>query len=519
VTTNAKAGRREWIGLSVLALACLLYSMDLTVLYLALPSLSADLRPTSTQLLWISDIYGFMVAGFLITMGTLGDRIGRRRLLMIGAAAFGVASVVAAFSSSAEMLIATRAVLGIAGATLAPSTLSLIRSMFHDPDQRRTAIGVWITSFSVGGAIGPLLGGVMIERFWWGSVFLLAVPVMALLLVLGPIVLTEYRDPNAGKPDPPSALLSLGAVLSIIYGLKQIAGEGVGWQPIAFILFGLAIGGVFVRRQRRLADPMIDLRLFRLPAFTTALGAYMLGVLGAFGLFLFTAQYLQLVLGLSPLTAGLWSLPSSAAFIVGSMTAPVLVKHVRHAYLMAGGLAVGAVGIGMLTQITSSDLALLVAGSTIMAIGLAPVFTLTTDVIIGTAPPERAGAASGISETAAEFGGALGIAILGSIGTAVYRAAMHDAIPAGVSPEGAAAARATLGGAVDVAGQLAGAAGSALLDAAREAFTQAMRTAAAVAAAVLAVTAAACAVALRNVRPGTEHDGSPPDDAAVPAAA
>src|SRR5688500_3884930 len=204
-----KAGRREWIGLAVLALACVVYAMDLTVLHLAVPSLSADLQPTSAQLLWIIDIYGFMVAGALITMGTLGDRIGRRRLLLIGAVAFSLASLLAAFSTSAEMLIASRALLGIAGATIAPSTLSLIRNMFQDPGQRTFAIGIWVTAFSLGGAIGPIVGGALLEFFWWGSVFLLAIPVMGLLLVLGPFLLPEYKDPDAGRLDLFSAALSL----------------------------------------------------------------------------------------------------------------------------------------------------------------------------------------------------------------------------------------------------------------------------------------------------------------------
>src|SRR5215203_5424797 len=240
-----KASRREWV---VLALPCLLYSMDLEVLYLAVPKLSADLGPTSSQLLWITDIYGFLLAGFLITMGTLGDRIGRRRLLMIGATAFGITSVLAAFSRSAEMLIATRAMLGVAGATLAPSTLSLIRNMFLDPDQRTFAIGVWATSFSAGAALGPLAGGALLQFFWWGSVFLVAVPVMALLLMLGPALLPDSRDPEAGRLDLSSAMLSLVAVLAVIYGLKQVAQEGMGGLPLLSILIGLAAGVIFVRR-------------------------------------------------------------------------------------------------------------------------------------------------------------------------------------------------------------------------------------------------------------------------------
>src|SRR5438067_7996943 len=257
--TLPKATKREWMGLAVLALPCLLYSMDLTVLNLAVPSLSAQLRPSGIQLLWIIDIYGFVLAGALITMGTLGDRIGRRRLLLIGAAAFGVASILAAFSRSATMLIAARAVLGLAGATLAPSTLSLIRNMFLDAGQRAVAVGVWISSYSAGAVIGPPRGGLLLQHFWWGSVFLISIPMMALLLILGPVLLPEFRDPGAGRPDPWSAVLSVAAVLGVIYGLKQIAARGMAWLPPASVGAGLAVGALFVRSQRPLSDPLIAL--------------------------------------------------------------------------------------------------------------------------------------------------------------------------------------------------------------------------------------------------------------------
>ncbi len=513
MTTTAdipRATRREWIGLVVIALPCLLYSMDLTVLNLAVPSLSADLKPSSSQLLWIVDIYGFLVAGSLITMGTLGDRIGRRRLLLIGAAAFGVASVLAAFSTSAEMLIATRAVLGLAGATLAPSTLSLIRNMFLDPKQRTVAIGVWVSSYSVGAAIGPLLGGLLLEHFWWGSVFLLGVPVMVLLLVLGPVLLPEYRNPEAGRLDLLSAALSLVAVLAVIYGLKQIAQNGLGWSPALCIAVGLAVGVVFVRRQGRLADPLIDLRLFRTPAFSASLATYTLGTFVAFGVFVFIAQYLQLVLGLSPLRAGLWTTPFAGGFIAGSMLTPVIVRRVRPGFVMASGLALAAIGFGLLARINgASGLAVLVTGMVVFSLGLAPVFTLATDMIVGNAPPERAGAAAAISEAGSELGGALGIAILGSIGTAVYRSRMADAVLTGVLSEATEAARDTLGGAVAVADRLPGQVGAELLRTAREAFVDALDLTAATSAVLAMTLAVMAAILLRHVRASSQPERQP----------
>ncbi len=508
-----RAGRREWIGLAVLGLACLVYAMDLTVLHLAVPHLSADLQPSSAQLLWIADIYGFMVAGALITMGTLGDRIGRRRLLLIGAAAFGLTSILAAFSTSPEMLIAARALLGLAGATVAPSTLSLIRNMFHDDQQRTFAIGVWITAYSLGGAVGPLLGGLLLEFFWWGSVFLLAVPVMALLLVLGPMLLPEFRDPEAGRLDLFSAALSLIAVLAVIYGLKQIAQDGLGWTAMLSIAAGLALGFAFLRRQARLADPLIDIRLFRMPAFSASLAVYTLGILVLFGTFLFIFQYLQLVLGLSPLMAGVWTLPSFGGFIAGSMLAPAIVRHVRPAFVMASGLAAGAVGFTALTQVdVGSGLPVLVGASVVYSLGLAPLFTLTNDLILGTAPPERAGAASAISETGAELGGALSIAVLGTIGTAVYRTQVDDGFPPGVPREEAEAARDTLGGAVAAAQELPAALAAEVLSAANEAFTRGFQVAALTCAVLAAGTAVLAALLLRDVRPGSAPEG-PPDRA------
>lgn len=520
-----RAGRREWIGLAVIALPCLLYSMDLTVLNLAVPSISADLKPSSTQLLWIIDIYGFLVAGSLITMGTLGDRIGRRKMLLIGAAAFGIASVLAAFSNSAEMLIVTRAVLGLAGATLAPSTMSLIRNMFLDSRQRSVAIGVWIASFSAGAVIGPPLGGFLLQYFWWGSVFLVSVPIMLLLLVIGPFLLPEYRDPNAGKPDLFSAGLSLMAVLGIIYGLKQTAAHGLGLLPALSIAAGLGVGIMFIRRQQTLADPLIDLRLFRTPAFSASLATYMFTTFAVFGPYVFIAQYLQLVLGLSPMQAGLWTMPFACGFVVGSLLSPLLARRVNPPSLMAGGLVISALGFAVLSQVGSTTgLAVIVASTIILSLGLSPVFTLANDMIIGVAPPERAGAASAISETCSEFGGALGIAILGSIGTAIYRGAMADSVPDAVPFQVAVVARDTLGGALWAATQLPEQIDGMLLGAAREAFTQGLRITAITSAVIVLGIAILVTVLLRQQRSSSESEGQtapvlpkmslPPEEAA-----
>jgi DHA2 family multidrug resistance protein-like MFS transporter len=469
--TVPRAGRKEWIGLAVLILPTLLIAMDLTVLHLAVPALSRELAPTSSQLLWIVDIYGFFIAGSLITMGTLGDRIGRRKLLLIGAAAFGVASVIAAYAPSPETLIAARGLLGIAGATLMPSTMSLIRNMFHDPVQRTTAIGIWISGFSAGSAIGPLLGGWLLERFWWGSVFLLNVPVMVLLLVLGPLLLPEFRDPQPGRFDLLSAAQSLAAVLLVIFGLKRIAESGFGLVPAVTIVTGLLIGALFLRRQLTLVSPLLDLNLFRNRIFSASLSTNTIIIFFQFGLFLYIAQYLQLVLGLTPLQAGLWTLPGAVTFIIGSNLVPRVVRVIRPVVIVTTGLLIVAAGSALLTQVGAAEgLPVLVAASIVTSLGFSMVVTITVDLILAAAPPERAGAASAISETGFELGGALGIAILGSIGTAVYRSTVAGTIPAGVPLPAVAASQETLGGALAAATALSGPLGEALIATAREAF-------------------------------------------------
>lgn len=508
-----RAGTREWVGLAVLALPTLLISMDVSVLHLAVPTIAESLGADATQMLWIIDIYGFMIAGFLVTMGTLGDRIGRRRLLMIGGTAFGVASVLAAFATTPEMLIAARALLGIAGATLMPSTLSLIVNMFASDRERGIAIAVWVTMFSVGTATGPVVGGALLELFWWGSVFLIAVPVMLLLLVAGPLVLPEYRDADAGRIDLVSVALSLAALLPVIYGLKALAGGASALTAALAVAVGVVFAIVFVRRQRTIESPLLDLALFRHRAFAVTAVALLASMFVAGGTYLFVTQYLQLVAGQSPLQAGLWLLPAAGALIVTSMLAPVLAGKVGPTTVVVAGLAMSTVGQVLLATVPGAEgMTQLVIAFMLVYAGGGPLVALGTDLIVGSAPPEKAGSASSISETATELGMALGVAALGSLGTAVYRALA--VVPPGAPAELATAARDTLSSAAAGVQGLPTAAAEAVLEPARAAFMSGLGVVAWVCAGLTAALGVLMVLGNRPAaRPGpvtpAEPDGAP----------
>ncbi|WP_433871321.1 MFS transporter [Saccharopolyspora sp. CA-218241] len=490
-TTPKPTSPKQWAALGALLLPVLLVSVDNTVLGFAVPALSSDLRPTADQLLWIVDSYSLVLAGLLVTMGSLGDRIGRRRLLLLGATGFGAASLLAAFAPTAEVLIAARVLLGVAGATLMPSTLSLIRNVFTDRRARTTAIAAWTATFAAGAAIGPLLGGFLLEHFRWGSVFLINLPVMALLLVVGPLLVPESRDSAPGRFDLPGAALSLGAMTALVLGVKSIGGPVL--VPLGALAAAALLGWLFVRRQRRTEAPLLDLRLFADRGFSASVVSNLLVVFVMVGGLFFLTQHLQLVLGMSPLLAGLALLPGVLLTMAGSALAVPLLRRVRLADLLGCSLVCTAVGCLLLVGLRPEGGPwLLVAAFMVIGLGAGVTETATNDRIVSTVPPNRAGAASAISETAYELGAALGVAVLGTVLTTAYRAGL----PEEVLP----VAGETLGGALATAAELPGDGGAALRETAVAAFTSGVHLTSLIGVAFLAIAAAQAWWALRHER-------------------
>ncbi|MFI7617041.1 DHA2 family efflux MFS transporter permease subunit [Nonomuraea terrae] len=486
----------KWSCLAIACVATLLLSLDLTVLHLALPSLVGDLGASSTQLLWIGDMYGFALAGLLITMGNVGDRIGRKRLLLIGAAAFGAASVITAYAPSAELLIAARALLGVAAATIMPSTLSIVRNVFTDPGERTAAVGIWSGMSAAGFAVGPVVGGLMLDHFWWGSVFLINVPIMALVVVGGFLVLPESSNPNAGRIDLLSVVLSFAGIVAVVYAIKEMAHKGLEHADVvAAGVAGIALLATFVWRQTRLAEPLIDVRLFRRRAFSASILTNLLAIFAMSAMMLMFAWYLQLVLGWSPLQAGLAQLPGGLAGAVGGVLAAKLIQPLGRNGVVALGLAMNAGAFLWYTTLgTEVTYITLVPAMVIGGIGIGFAFTVNNDNVLATAPPERAGAAAAVSETAFELGAALGIAILGTVLTSAYRANLE--LPAGVPAE---AARESLAGAVSTASTLPAGQAADLVHAAQLAFLEGVHLTSFVTAGVLAVVALIALAGLRGV--------------------
>lgn len=484
--------RSPWIGLTVLCLPMLIVSMDVSVLFFAVPYIADDLAPTPQQQLWIFDVYGFVLAGLLLSMGSVADRIGHRRLLLIGAAGFGVASIVAALSTSAEMLIGARALMAVGGATLMPSTLAMIRHIFDDEGARTKAVATWNAVLAGGVAVGPIVSGVLLEHFWWGSVFLINVPVMLLLLVVGPLLLPGGTGSRDRRIDLASAVLALAAVLPTIAAIKDLAADGWSAPRLMMLAVGVVFGVIFVGRQRRLDDPILDVGLLSERRFGASIWINLVCMFALLGNSILMTQFLQSVLGFSPLRAAMWSLVPSVFVGVAAPVAAVAAGRVGRPAVIVAGLLTGAAGYAILAELTTphSVVAVLI-GATVLACGIVGATSMVADYVVGVAPADRAGATSGLLETSSELGGALGIAVLGSVVNAVYRVTFPSGITSGESTT-------SLTGAVAAARHLPPADAQTLLDAARATFVSGVAAAAWTGAGLLVVTAVLAAWALRQ---------------------
>jgi DHA2 family multidrug resistance protein-like MFS transporter len=483
-------------------LPVLLVSVDNTVLSFALPEISTALQPSAAGQLWIVDVYSLVLAGLLVAMGSMGDRFGRRKLLLIGASGFAVVSVLAAFSTSAEQLIAARAVLGFFGAMIMPATLSLLRSTFLDREQRRLAIAVWASGFAAGSALGPIVGGVLLEHFAWGSVFLIAVPVLVPLVIAGPLLLTESRDPDPGPADPLSVVLSLAAMAPVVAAIKLLATDGLVWPVVVLAVVGVGSGWMFVRRQLARPRPLLDVRLFTNPVFAGSVMVNLLAVVALVAFLFFTTQHLQLVVGLRPLQAAMTLVPGLVVMILAGLGVVRVVRWLRPRTIVAIGLASAALAYAaVFVTGAGAPVAVFVVAFAFVGLGVGAAETISNDLIIAAVPPNRAGAASAVSETAYEVGAVLGTAVLGSMLTAIYRGAL--VVPEGVPTEVGEAARETLGGAVAVSSGLPDDLATSLLHAATDAFDQGLVVTAGVGALVMV---AAVVVALTTLRRASSAD-------------
>ena len=494
-----RAGIRGWAALVVLMLPVLLVSVDNTVLAFALPEISLALRPTGAEQLWVIDVYSLVLAGLLVTMGVMGDRFGRRRMLFIGATGFAVVSTLAAFAPTAGMLIAARAALGFFGAMLMPSTLSLLRTIFPNRDQRRLAIAVWASGFSAGSALGPVVGGFLLEHFAWGSVFLIAVPVLVPLLALGYWLVPESRDPNPGKIDLLGILLSMAAMIPVVYAIKLFAVDGVSALAIGLVVLGVVMGTLFVRRQQRAEIPMLDMSLFRRGAFSGAILVNLLSVIALVGFLYFVPQQLQLVMGLSPMAAGFALVPGMAAMIIAGLTVVPISRRVAPHIVVPVGLVLSVLGyVVVAVTAQSASVLWLIVAFVVLGLGIGAAETISNELILANAPADKVGAASAVSETAYELGAVLGTAVLGGIITAFYRGAL--VIPDAVPAASGAQARETLAGAFAAAQELPAALGDQLWHAATTAFDSGIVTTSLIGALLVVAAIVIAATALRPVR-------------------
>jgi EmrB/QacA subfamily drug resistance transporter len=527
---QAHADTRRWLVLGVMCLSLLLIVMDNTIVNVALPTLQRDLDASTTQLQWVVDAYILVFAGLLLTMGSLGDRFGRRGALAIGLAIMGAGSILSSFADDANQLIATRALMGVGGALIMPATLSIITNVFTDRRQRAQAIAIWAATAGAAVAIGPVTGGWLLEHFWWGSVFLVNVPVVVVALVLGQLFVPTSRDPAARPVDVVGALLSIAGLVVLVWGI--IEGPG-GWtDPEILGAFALAavLLGIFVVWERRVRFPMLDMSFFRNPRFSAASAAIMLTFFAMFGSLFLLTQFLQSILGYTPLEAGIRLLPMAAVMMVISPVSAKVVERIGSKIVVATGLSVAAVGLIIASRLTAgASYPQVLTALVVLAVGMALVMPPATESIMGSLPLAKAGVGSAVNDTTRQVGGALGVAVLGSVMSSTYGPRVDDAISGfPVSSEQATAIHDQIGAALRAAGEIGGEPGRMLADVASRGFADGMSTAFIIGAAALALGAVIVALFLPARARDHERvavagdvggDGHRPDAPTVPAGA
>ncbi|MDQ0841855.1 MFS transporter [Streptomyces sp. V1I6] len=499
-------GANRWVVLFVLCVSLLLVALDATVLHVAVPAVTEDLRPSGIELLWIVDAYPLVCAALLILFGTLGDRVGRRRVLLLGYGIFGAASAVAAFAPDPQILIAARALLGVGGAMIMPATLSILRAVFPDRRERATAIGIWTAVAAVGAATGPVLGGFLVENFWWGSVFLINIPLMALILPLGRWLLPESRGGADGPWDVLGALMAAAGVLGVVLGVKRL---GVGSGPLDLgamgpLLLGAALLVLFVGRQKRRRHPLVDMRMFARAAFSTSVGCIVLAMLALVGLELIAVQYLQLILGLGPLETGLRLLPLTFAAMAAGATGSHTLNRLGPRRMVGWGFTLTAVAVLLLTVMGQHDRPWLLTGAfVLLGFGLQTTLFGAYESMLSEAPADQAGGAAAIGETSYQLGAGMGIALLGSVMNAAYAPAVASL--SGVPASASSAAAHSLGEAYQVADRLGGPAGELLRSTARHSFVQGLHITLVVSAGLLLLGAVAALRLPRIMECGTSE--------------
>ncbi|GHF01070.1 MFS transporter [Streptomyces longispororuber] len=517
------AGANRWVVLVVLCVSLLLVAVDATVLHVAVPAVTEDLKPGAIELLWIVDIYPLVCASLLILFGTLGDRVGRRRVLLLGYALFGVASAVAALADTPHVLIAARALLGVGGAMIMPATLSILRQVFPDRRERALAIGIWSAVAAVGAAVGPLLGGFLLEHFWWGSVFLINIPLMLVSLPVGRVLLPESTGERDGPWDVTGALMAAAGLFGLVFGVKRLGGEDpLGSTTLTCLVLGGGLLFAFVRRQRRRTHPLVDLAMFTRPAFSTSVGCIVLAMLALVGLELIAAQYLQLVLGLSPLETGLRLLPLTIAAMAAGLAGSRMLQRFGPRRMVAAGFCLTALAVVALIGMGGEDNApLLLTGFVLLGFGLETTLFGAYESMLSEAPQTQAGGAAAIGETSYQLGAGIGIALLGSVMNAAYAPGLSSV--RGVPAADSAAAGHSLGEAYEVADRLGGVRGAALRAAARDSFVHGLHVTLLVSAGLLLLGALAalrlpwrmeCGVASGEGQPTMP---APREEAGVPA--